>query len=73
MVKPDWVTIPIRSSDLLITKRLWSVSPISNVAEDSVFATEIELPPAFFLKITLSPVLNGCLGKKILWLGIEIT
>lgn len=63
VVKPTWVTIPIKSDDLLITKRFWSVSPISNVAEDSVFATEIELPPAFFLNITLSPVRKGWFGK----------
>ena len=45
---------------------------MSNVADDSVFATEIELPPPFFLNVTLSPVLKGWLGKKILCVGIEI-
>ena len=40
---------------------------MSNVADDSVFATEIELPPPFFLNVTLSDELFYDRYKKFIW------
>ena len=70
-MRPIFVTIPIKSFDLLITYAFSvSVLKIEKLEPPDELDAEIEVPP-ILLRVTSSPFENGCPGRKILWVGIK--